>query len=444
MHPDALQTPAFAVVLLLALCPGPVAALQTASIVAPDQTTGLQHLELTPEAQARLDTGWPDRVRIIDRNDRVMPMQRETLTTSAPVKQVAVARYAWPSQTGHWREPDRALLRLQLERGDARAILTLPPDSTAAPPDPAAQTSAVWLLKPPALEARDGPDDGHLRLEWASAQGTRVHAILEGSDDLSNWTPLDQRDLVQAQGVNPGDWIEQKELAVRPQRYWRLTLSQPLALTAVTWLQPAHPQPLWREHPVPVQAVGSGEWHMDLGAPWPVQAVRVVVPPGHVWAVALDLREAAGLNDPRGWQNVAQGTLTSSPPRHTQAGDTLRLEPPRTAQFWRLTSQNITQTPQVRVVVQRQRLWFLAQGQGPYRLQIAAPHEASWHNQASPELQDMDAPKATAALQLSDFVEKNSLWRHAFWAIIGIGVLALLALVVALGRNMPPAPNPKD
>lgn len=444
-RPDLLMTK-HAVLLgtcLLGLGPLQADATQVAAIEL-QQPQGLQKIDLSPDQQARLAQGWPDRVRIIDRQGRAMPLQRVNLLQHGQAQRVPLQRYEWPLQTEQWTEAQRALLRLQLERGDTRLTLAIPPAGLQpvapaltqdAPLKPAPGT--VWLLKQPELynDPRDWQGDEQLQLDWGAPQGTgvRVQATLEGGDDLLHWLPLDQRELVQAPPVGAAtDWIEQKKLSVRHFRYWRLTLSQPLPIRSVDLIRPAQARPQLREHAVQFVAQGPGEWTLDLGAPWTVSQVRLAVPIGQVWPVGLDQRQQAGLQDPQGWQNVLEGTVERWP---QLSHDTLTLLPPRTAQFWRLRSSGITQPPQVFFGVAQQQLWFLAQGQAPYQLQIAEAHEAGWSGTATgTPLDQLGQPAALA--RLAEFDQQRSPWQRAFWGVLVASVVILLGLALQLGKKL--------
>ncbi len=300
-----------------------------------------------------------------------------------------------------------------------------------------------------ATDLRGGHLD-HLLLDWQFDEpGNRVFTVwLEGSQDLLNWQTLKhQQKLVE---VNTGSQVLLENtvpISGPAHGYYRMTfLQHPVPhlkkVTAVMTRKSHIKRPLqWREINTLATEVTPENTHRvtwDHGGHFPVEQVQVEFDYPNVFAeVVLFSRP----NEKQSWRRLAsdriyhvgQGEVAIKKNQLTIASNTDR--------FWRMDISAPISSPWVhgvRLAWRGHWLEFLAQGKGPFKIQmhpgVLAPHPPpDWYHQIPQALRDqMFSDKI--ALQLPKFkpVAQNKeesppvAWHQVvFWLVLAASLLFL-------------------
>lgn len=245
----------------------------------------------------------------------------------------------------------------------------------------------------------------HLLLDWHFDEpGNRVFTVwLEGSQDLLNWQTLKhQQKLVE---VNTGSQVLLENtvpISAPAHGYYRMTfLQHPLPnlkqVTAVMTRKSHIKRPLqWREimtfnTEVTPQNTHRVTW--DLGGHFPVEQIQVDFDYPNVFAdVVLFSRP----NEAHHWRRILSDRIYHVGQGEVAIKKNKLAVPSNTDRFWRMDIKSPISKPWVDSVRSAWRghwLEFLAQGKGPFKIQIQpgvlAPHPpADWYHQIPQALRD--------------------------------------------------------
>jgi hypothetical protein len=406
------------------LCSLPIISADAASIQAAPiegvQGAGVYAVDLTPAQMAQLSRTPNPQLQVLDSNNQPMPRRMHTVMQAPTERWAPLALYPWPSADPLTAE-DVTSLQLQFGESGTQATLRLPHRA----PLSAQMYQRQWLLVVPDTVEYQPNMTLRLDLDWMSqAQATDV--MIEGSQDLLSWQSAGSGSLLQAK-QNTGLTLKQNRLNPMGQyRYWRLTLTEPLPLSAAKLIMQQPAKPVTERQTVqflPTQI--AGQWQVDLGAVWSVQAMRWDIPINQVWAFNVQVQRPAAIGYEPTWYTVGEARLhhwAEPPAGESPQKEWLFLDQPTDGQIWRLTGQASSSTLNVELEVPKQQLLFLAQGQAPYRVQIGQTNNAAWSMQL-PE----QTPKTQAAtLGVWHVVQDVLPWRqYGLWAVLVLVVLIL-------------------
>ena len=231
--------------------------------------------------------------QVLDAAGHAMPSRILTVMQPVQTQQIALRAYHWPMQPPTTRAA-AASLELQLNQDDAHAWVTWP-DQHQRPHD-AAQTDQssdqMWLLALPDFERYQALSAQQVILTWPSA-ALSIQASLEGSQDLINWTQINNAALLDT-GPSAGahGQLKQSSIAVdQLYRYWRLSLSSPLTLSQAAITTQDAERPIMQSQQVVFQKTThegtSDRWRLSLPSPMAVQGLRFELPLNQVWSLTV-------------------------------------------------------------------------------------------------------------------------------------------------------------
>ena len=396
---------------------------------------GVQRVDLPPDAVAVVYGLSEQALRVVDARDQVMPMRMVTPMQTARVHQHPLGLYRWPAAAQ--LNPDQALgVKLQLESGQTRAMIQWPDlalDSTTA-----TDTDQTWLLvlPNPHLDSETLTEGSRrLILTWPS-QNLAVTVQIEGSDDLVDWQAAGSGSVLQTTDES-GKVVRQNTLApMGHYRYWRLHLSEPVALQSVILQdQPA------AQAQVQTQAVRFepstqlGQWQVHLPQAWPVLGWQWQIPMDQVWTFDVQMQTQTASDLKPRWQTIRQASLYHwQHPPAGQAAEQNRVswQTPQQASDWRLVGQGPVGAMQALAIMPKRELWFLAQGEAPYRL-LVYPH-------ISLPLSILPSPLPTAQPatigELTTIATPTPWRRYGLWGFLLLMVLVLAVLAVNVIRGL--------
>lgn len=338
------------------------------------QPGGVQQLPLNLSVQAAIQQQ-PKQVWVLDQQGQVMPMRIATRLDAEKVQQIALPRYQWPSQLDDSEEqPSQTALdqlSLQLRQGRTVATVTWPATTQKLSLQQGGKASQ-WLLAAPEMDLRPFANK-QLVFDWP-AQALSTTVSVEGSDDLVSWQYAGQSQLLETRNSD-GSLVRQQRVAVDgAYKFWRVSLGQPLALNNVSLNIKADVGAVSQQQAVTFKAATAGEWTAELPQPIQVQSFKLNVPDGQLWVVNAEARyRIAG--QPVQWHSIAAANLYHAPGTSGCENNqpcVVSFYSPVVAQQWRLKVQGAVAGQDLTVQAQapQQDLYFLAQGQAPYQLQV--------------------------------------------------------------------------
>lgn len=396
---------------------------------------GMQRVDLPPDAVAVVYGLSEQALRVVDARDQVMPMRIITPMQAARVHQHPLGVYRWPAATQ--LNPDQALgVKLQLESGQTRAMIQWPDpvqDSKTA-----TATDRTWLLVLPHPHHNTESlieGSNRLILTWLS-QHLAATVQIEGSDDLVDWQAAGSGSVLQTTDQS-GKVVRQNILTpMGYYRYWRLHLSEPLALQSVI----LQDQPAAQAH-VQTQAVRFepsaelGQWQVHLPQAWPVLGWQWQIPMDQVWTFDVQRQIQTDSDLKPRWQSIQQASLYHW--QHPPAGQAaehnqVRWQTPQPASDWRLVGQGPVGAMQALAIMPKRELWFLAQGEAPYRLLVHPPMRLPLSILPSP------LPTAQPATigQWTTLTTATSWRRYGLWGFLLLMVLVLAVLAIHVIRGV--------
>ncbi|WP_410211533.1 DUF3999 family protein [Aquirhabdus sp.] len=427
----------------------------------PSSNSGIQKVDLPLNVIALLNrhSNHDDRnYQVLDANRHVMPIRIKTPMEPAQEEVVTLRAYHWPAQAP-MTSNDAARLEFQLSDGQTQATVTLPSNSPSN-----AQLKQLeqaghgkdqkWLLAMPvqANQTIDKTSDVRkITLLWPKS-ALSMDATLEGSDDLVSWSQVATASLLEtAEPAADDRQLKQSSIQVSEQyRYWRLSLSAPLALTGanltivvpeknVIQTQNVVFQPNNQQSSPQQTSAQIGEWLLDIPIPVAASAVKFSIPENQVWSLSLSALLPVQKSDRHAvdkWQLLTQQSLHhwKNPPVGQEAvKDTLWLVDQSATDLdqsllkavsWKLQGTGPRTAPLPATIYgPTQALYFLAQGQAPYHLEINSPSDNNLLDSDLP----VDLPEAQAAqLGAIQIIPQTIPWRrYGLWGVLVIIVTGL-------------------
>ena len=402
------------------------------------QPSGVQQLPLNLSLQAALQQQ-PKQVWVLDQQGQVMPMRINTRLDAEKVQQIALPRYQWPSQLEDGVEQPTQIaldqLSLQLRQGRTVATVTWPATTQKLSLQQSGKASQ-WLLAAPEMDIRSFANK-QLVFDWP-AQALSTSVNVEGSDDLVTWQYAGQSQLLETRNSD-GSLLKQQRVAVDgAYKFWRVSLGQPLALSNVSLSLKSAVGTVSQQQSITFKAGTAGEWAVDLPQPIQVQSFRFNVPDGQLWVVSAEARyRIAG--QPLQWHSVASANLFHAPGSSGCENNqpcVLSFYGPVVAQQWHLKVQGAAAGQDLTVQAQapQQDLYFLAQGQAPYQLQVGG--EQATQPAYLPE--QKGAVHAATLGALSAQPAAVPVRQYALWAGLIVLVLLLAFAAWRLLQSMQP------
>ncbi len=423
----------------------PILPTQTAAASSP-----LSKVELSLATIAQLQSAQNYQVR--DGAGQVMPARVVSALQPIHEQLIPLRAYHWPAQPPLTRAA-AASLELQLNQDHAHAWVTWPDrlleKTSALHADQSADQT--WLLALPDMARYQGKLANRLTLTWPSS-ALSIQASLEGSQDLINWYAVGASSLLDTGQISSGGvQLKQSNIDVnQTYRYWRLALSAPLSLTqaAIALRDPV--QPVMQKQAVIFQksdsAGQSDRWLLSLPTAVAVSGIQFDLPLNQVWSLALSTRQPNVAQQGSEWQTQRQQTLShwQNPPQGEPAvNDTLWIDPTNqtttTAREWQLKAVGPL-APQLSATLigPSQILYFVAQGQAPYYLEINRPITADGVMADALTLPQVLPSTQTATLGTMQQIAAPTPWKtYGLWAvlIVAVGLLAVAALRLVRGLD---------
>lgn len=272
--------------------------------------------------------------------------------------------------------PDAVHLQLQRDADGHLHTLNLDVASPAAAAD-------KDLILDASAAVRDGGRLDRLLFDWpASASDLRLRIAVDASDDLENW-----RNQVPAATVlqlrRDGTELVRRAIDMNPPAalpYWRLRFldgEAPAGLEVRAERIAASAQPRPQRQWIDIEGNATNSLpdrslhEYSAAAPLAVQALDIALTDNNSVA-ALQVFSRADASEP--WR--PRGGITAFRLRDGASAlvnDPLQLFSEERASDWRIESRPaLTKAPQLRVGYRPDRLVFLAQGEGPYRLAVGS------------------------------------------------------------------------
>ncbi|MGB4858769.1 MAG: DUF3999 family protein [Dokdonella sp.] len=272
--------------------------------------------------------------------------------------------------------PDAVHLQLQRDADGHLRTLDVNVDSLAAATD-------KDLILDASAAVRDGGRLDRLLFDWpASASDLRLRIAVDASDDLENW-----RNQVPAATVlqlrRDGTELVRRAIDLNPPAslpYWRLRFLDGMApagleVHAERIAASAQPRPQRQWIDIEGHAANAppdrSVHEYSTAAPLAVQALDIALTDDNSVA-ALQVFSRADASEP--WR--PRGGITAFRLRDGASAlvnDPLQLSSEERASDWRIESRPaLTTAPGLQVGYRPDRLVFLAQGEGPYRLAVGS------------------------------------------------------------------------
>ncbi len=401
---------------------------------------GVQRLPLNLPLQAAIQQQ-PKQVWVLDQQGQVMPMRIVTRLDTEKTQNIVLPRYQWPSQldelgsTDEISQPELDQLSLQLRQGRSVATVTWPAATRKLSLQQRGK-ARQWLLAAPEqnLQSFAGRQ---LVFDWP-AQSLSTTVSVEGSDDLVSWQYVGQSQLLETRN-DDDKLLKQQHVPVDGNfKFWRVTLGQPLALSNVSLSLKQAVTTVSQQQALQFKAVAAGEWAVDLPQPVQVEALQFKVPDGQLWVVNVEARyRVAG--QPLQWRSIASANLFHAPGTagcENNLPCSISFYNPLVSQQWRLKVQGAPAQQDLTVQAQapQQDVYFLAQGQAPYRIQLGG--EASGQPAYLPEQKSPVYPATLGGLSAQPAAVPVR--QYALWAGLIALVLLLAFAAWRLLQNMQP------
>ncbi len=429
----------------------------------PGQTIPLYEMALPAEAIGTLRQGKP--LQILNGQGQAVPMAVMSPPTTVNRRSVALSLYRWPeselptsfttgsgslnSDAQNTANTAAGEMRLELSQGNTSAILRFPERTPIVLNREG--TGRQWLLANPAHLGivESGWQADRLKLQWPRAS-LAVNVSVEGSSDLVNWVPVSQGRLLETSDAQ-GRQLSQTELSLQGEHYpyWRLILSQPLALQAAIQTEHQDVLPAYLVTPVNVTTDTPNRFQITL--PQAVAMDQLTVrnlPDNQLIPAQLEGWYSQPSNHLADWHLIAEATLQhwtpqalAGKPTRLQSQEVLPLSHDVFSRQYRLTLENwpAGQLPHVELLTAPQTVKFLAQGQPPYTLYL---------NPANPVpaivLPDglQETPGAKAQIQGWQVAPEEFPWkRYALWLLL---IVLVAVLGIAAMRLLKQLPKPMD
>ncbi|SFN13877.1 Protein of unknown function [Formivibrio citricus] len=328
-----------------------------------------------------------------------------------------------------------------------------------APAASGEQLRRGYVLDASAIEKRQAITA--LTLDWRDGQGFQLLDV-EASDNLQDWRRV--RSGVQLARLDyNGERIERRRIEIGglPGRYLRLLWREPARapeLTSAeieeTVAQWRAPERVWTGALTPLRSplnLHQGEYHYRLPQTLPVTRLRLTLPQGNV---LLPLEILSPDQDRRHWSRLARCVayrITEQGREWLQDEITLPGYPLREfiVRFDRRSSQGMS-APVLEAGIEAGQVVFLAEGKAPYTLAVGNAHAAGRAlplGTLAPGLDTPGGPKladaqvlvgqAASGVAAAQAETGPADWKRiALWAVLVVGVLAMILMAWQLVRQM--------
>lgn len=322
-------------------------------------------------------------LRVFNGRDQVVPhvLKRGLSTTASPPERWRAELPYFPLSSPTARNPD---LDLHVEKSRTGTIIDL--KSSGAANTPAPGLAGYLIDTAPRTSRRPQPKGGSgrwasaaLELEWSAPENDFMERIqVETSADLLTWQPLTTATL--ARMNHQGYRLERNKITLPGQlrRYLRLLWPQgqaPVILTRVVMLtdtsgaRSESANLSWLSAKIQTTPDNPRRFTVDLGGALPVERFRVRLPERNSLTVAT-ISSAATPAGPytQEWQGLLYHLVAAG--EEIQNPDlALRSAPQRYWQINFATSEaGPVAPPEINCGWRPGQLYFLAQGEGPFRL----------------------------------------------------------------------------
>ncbi len=385
--------------------------------------------------------------QVLDAIGHAMPTRIVTQLEPAHEQIIPLRVYHWPAQAPTNRAA-AANLELQLNQDQAHAWVTWPDHRQRNGSTQAGKNAdQTWLLALPIPEPSTQFTARKIVLTWPST-ALSIQANVEGSSDLINWSSAGTSALLDTgQGTADHAQLKQTSISVdQSYRYWRITLSAPLALSNAAIVLQDPEKPVFQTQVVTFSKDASHDsWSLSLPQPIAISGLKFNIPMNQVWT--LSLSAMVGKRDPmispeEVWRllRVKQLSHWQTPPNDEPADNQMLWidgdeRVAVSAAQWQIkgVGPQGVQLP-VTMYGPAQSLYFIAQGQPPYRLEVNDPAHSD-----DTAVGVLSLPKTLPAVQMArlgamQIIPPVTPWKtYGLWAVL---ILAVVALAIAAGRLM--------
>ena len=399
---------------------------------------GVQQLPLDLSFQAAIQQQ-PKQVWVLDQQGQVMPMRISARLDMEKTQDIVLPRYQWPARLNDSEaQPSQMALdqlSLQLRQGRTVATVTWPATTQQLSLQQSGK-ARQWLLAAPDLNQQVFASRA-LVFDWP-AQALSTDVSVEGSDDLVSWQYVGQSQLLETRNAD-GKFLKQQRVAVNgAYKFWRVTLGQPLALSSVQLSLKQDVGTVSQQQALQFKPVAAGEWQLDLARPIQVEALQFKVPDGQLWVVGVEAKYRVQ-GQPMQWRSIAAANLFHVPGSNGCENNlpcSVSFYNPVVAQQWRLKVQGAPaqQDLTVQAQAQQQDVYFLAQGQAPYRIQVGG--DVTSQPAYLPEQKSVIYPATLGTVSVQ--AAAVPVRQYALWAGLIALVLLLAFAAWRLLQNMQP------
>ena len=431
----------------------PIVAASSGAVTGTSAITRVD-LSLSTIALLRDDEGAVGNYQVLDAAGRAMPTRIEAQMQPAHEQAIPLRLYHWPAQAPTSRAA-AANLELELNQDQAHAWVTWPDrsqrDGSKQEKPDRQNTDRTWLLALPIPEPSQELTARKIVLTWPSA-ALAIQANVEGSADLINWSSTGTSALLDTgQGNVDHAQLKQTHIDIdQSYRYWRITLSAPLALSSAAILLQDAEKPVWQTQVVTFTQDGNldnshNSWSLDLPQPIALSGLKFAIPMNQVWTLSLSAmmaKRGAVSSSAAAWQLVRTQQLShwQTPPKDEPTDNQLMWvdgdgHNTVVAAKWQIKGLG-PQGVQLPVTVYGpvQSLYFIAQGQPPYRLEINDPARAESGMGSTLTLPQTLPAVQMASLGAMQIIAPATPWKtYGLWAAL---ILAVTVLAIAAGRLM--------
>lgn len=357
--------------------------IQLPNTVIDNQTQLVRFSSLTPTMLASISADGiqpsTKNFRIVDNHGRIMPvLLRPVITTAIKESEVSWVEIENNNPTATENLRQQLLVRLE---GDNALIQIDSPNSTNP-----AEINTWWLTNPffshtKTYEATSSNDEkkSDLRLHFAPIEGQKpLHLQLFGSNDLQNWQLLEKTivsKLNQTDVTKTGIHIELNQYPFN-YRYWQLVANYPVKLYQAIAKKPQLSKNyfLTRAKFEPIDN-DTNKWRLTTPTPMLITGIDFIVPEKQIWQVHLTIpaKQMSAMN------KITSANSYDLPTDKLLANTQVSLNhsrlswQPTILEELQLTAQiNYTDIP-VTLLTPVYELFFLAQGEAPYRLLVNEP-----------------------------------------------------------------------
>lgn len=416
------------------------------------------------QATLRQDLG---DLRVFNGRDQVVPhvLKRGLSTTSLQHERWRAELPFFPLASP--AAENLADLDLHVEKSTAVTIIDLKSSGTATTKEKElngylVDTAPLTSQRPQPRRGFDRRSSAALELEWSAPADDFMEKIqVETSGDLITWRPLTTATL--ARMHHQGYRLERNKISLPANllRYLRLIWPQgrsPVLLTRAVLLADATsaisapPNISWLNGDIQATPKDPRLFTVDLGGALPVERLRVRLPDRNSLAVAT-ISSAVGPAGPyiQEWQGLLYHLVTDGE-EILNPEISLRAAPRR---YWRInfaTSETEPLSPpEISCGWHPGQLYFLAQGEGPFRVlygnatiqptdfkmdNLLTRYQSAGNHQLTPALASV-GPRFIQNARIKHQIQTPRTYRkYVFWLVLCFGVLLIGLMSYQLYRQL--------